>query len=211
MRFYIPSNLQKDFSDSLEQLGTETVINMNPLNKVKVRLDQINYRTKDGKLTPAEVSFAEVTSGIRLGDYLQHKDETFIVNQLKRDQYPDCLEFNTETCNTKFTITRFQTVVMDNLGNIITPESDVDIVEDVCCSTLFSDFQFKSSNGSVGVVPENRLNVTCQFNSITKDIKIGDKFIWFDETFHIISIDRTKIDLSQEYGLLSFDCEKVVV
>lgn len=211
MRFYIPPNLQRDFTDSLNQLGTDAIINFDPLNNVKVRLDKVNYRTKDGKVTAQEVAFAESSSGLRLGDYLQYKDKTFIINQLKRDEFPDCLEFNTETCNTKLTVTRYEDMVQNEDGNILVEAGDHDIVEDLYCSTLFNSFKFGSTSGNVGIVPSDQLLVTCQFNDITKLIKIGDKFLWFDESYHIVSLDRAQVDISALYGILVFYGEKVVI
>ena len=210
MRFYIPPNLQRDFTDSLNALGTDAIINFNPLNKVKVRLDKVNYRTKDGKVTSNDVAFAELSSSLKLGDYLQYKDETFMVNQLKRDEFPACLEFCTETCNTKLNITRYEDMVQDEEGNVLIEAGDHPIASDLYCSTLFNNFQFRSTSGNVGIVPTDQLMATSQFNNITKFIKIGDKFLWFDESYQIVSLDRSQVDLSQDYGILMFYAEKVV-
>lgn len=209
MRFYIPPNLQRDFTDSLNALGTDAVINFDPLNKVKVRLDKVNYRTRNGITNSDDVVFAELSSNLKMGDYLSYKNETMLITQLKENEFPKCYEFTTTTCNTKLNVTRYQLMVQDEDGNIITPEGDVNIAEDLFCSTLFNSFQFKTTVGNVGVVPENQLLISCQFNDITKDVKIGDKFVWFDE-YRIISIDRSQIDISNLYGLLSFNAERVV-
>ena len=48
MKFYIPPKLQKDFSDSMLAFGTDCVINFSTTNKVRIRFDKINYRTRNG-------------------------------------------------------------------------------------------------------------------------------------------------------------------
>ncbi|MBZ9622849.1 hypothetical protein G9F71_008285 [Clostridium sp. FP2] len=210
MRFYIPPNMQRDFSDSLLALGTDSIINFDPLNKVKVRLDKVNYRTKNNSTSSDEVVFAELTSNLKMGDYLQYKNETMLITQLKENEFPKCYEFTTTTCNTKLTVTRYQMMVQDDNGNIITPEGDVNIAEDLYCSTLFNSFQFKSSTGNVGIVPSDQLVISCQYNDSTKNIAIGDKFTWLKQTYQIISLDNSQIDISELYGMLTFNAEKVI-
>lgn len=210
MRFYIPQNLQRDFSDSLNALGTDAIINFNPLNNVKVRLDKVNYKTRNGQTSSDEVVFAELTSNLKMGDYLQYKNETMLITQLKENEFPKCFEFTTTTCNTKLSVTRYEDMVQDDDGNILVEAGDHPIASDLYCSTLFNSFQFRSNTGNVGIVPENQLAVTSQFNDSTKLIKIGDRFLWFDENYHIVSLDRSQVDILGNDGLLVFNAEKVV-
>jgi hypothetical protein len=210
VRFYIPPNLQKDFSDSLDQLGISTIVNFNPLNNIKIRLDKVNYRTKNNSTTSDEVVFAELDSNLKMGDYLQYKNETMLITQLKSNEFPKCYEFTTTTCNTKFTITRYQTQQYDENGAITVPEGDNPIASNIYCSTLFNSFQFKTNTGSVGIVPNTQINAQCQFNDVSKLIKIGDKFKWLEDTYQVISIDNSQVDISEDYGIVTFYCEKVV-
>lgn len=210
MRFYIPPNLQGDFTDSLNTLGIDTVVNFVPTNTIKVRLDKVNYKTKGGIVSSDEVVFAELTSNLKMGDYLTYKNETMLITQLKSNEYPKCLEFTTTTCNTKLTITRYEDMVQDEDGNIIAQAGDHAIVSDLYCSTLFNNFQFKSNSGNVGIVPTDTLAIGCQFNDTTKNIKIGDKFIWFDGNYQIIGLDFSQVDILGDYGMLSFNAEKVI-
>jgi hypothetical protein len=210
VRFYIPPNLQRDFSDSIEALGTESIINFDPLNKVKVRLDKVNYKTKNGTVNSDEVVFAELSSNLKMGDYLQYKNETMLITQLKENEFPKCYEFTTTTCNTKFTVTRYSEMVQDDDGNIITPEGYSDVVTDLYCSTIVGSFEFRASSGSIGIVPNNQLTVVCQFNTDTENLNIGDKFLWIKQTYQIISLDMSQLDILGDSGLLVFNAEKVI-
>ena len=107
MRFYIPPRIQKDFSDSILTFGTDCILNFVIGSKVRVRLDKINYRTKNGIVSSDEVMFAELTSNLKMGDYLQYKDEILLINQVKTNDYPKCYEIYATACNTKFNITRY--------------------------------------------------------------------------------------------------------
>ncbi|MBU3186652.1 hypothetical protein [Clostridium estertheticum] len=210
MRFYIPPNLQRDFTDSLNALGIDTVVNFDPLNVIKIRLDKVNYRTKGSIVSADEVVFAELTSNLKMGDYLQYKNETMLITQLKSDEFPKCLEFATTTCNTKFTITRYQTGTWDDNENVIIPEGDNPIATDFYCSTIFESFEFKVGTGQVGIVPTNQIISTCQYNTDTGNIVVGDTFIWMKQTYRVISLNYEQLDISGLYGLLSFNAEKVI-
>lgn len=211
MRFYIPPNLQRDFTDSLNcNLGIDAIVNFNNLNTIRIRLDKVNYRTKNGQVTSNEVTFAEISSNLKMGDYLQYKNEVFIINQLISNEFPKCFEISSGTCNTKFTITRYQNMIQDDDGNIISPEGDIPIISELYCLTVPANSQFQATSGGVGIVPINQVNVQTQFNNDTKDFAIGDKFIWFKNTYQIINIDYSQVDISELYGVLSFTGEKVI-
>ena len=211
MRFYIPPNLQRDFIDSLDALGTTAIINFDPLNTTKVRLDKVNYKTKNGLTSSDDVVFAELASNLKMGSYLQYKNETMLITQLKENEFPKCYEFTTTTCNTKFTITRYQSGQYDDSGNLISPEGENPIVSDLYCSAIVGSFEFRSSAGSVGIVPNNQISSTCQYNNETKGIAIGDKFLWMNkEMYQIINLDYSQLDIDRNDGLLCFNAEKTL-
>ena len=210
MRFYIPPNIDKDFSDSIEALGTSTIINFDTGNAIKIRLDKVNYKTKNGLTSSDEVVFALLESNLKMGDYLQYKNETMLITQLKENEFPKCYEFTTTTCNTKFTITRYQEATWDNDGNPLIDEGENPIVSDLYCSTIVGSFEFRSSSGSIGIVPNNQISSTCQYNDDTKNIVIGDKFLWMKEPYQIINLDYSQLDILGDTGMLCFYAEKVI-
>lgn len=210
MRFYVPPTLQQDFTDSLKDLGTDASINLDPTNILKIRLDKINYKTRYGKVSSEDVAFAEFSSGLKLGDYLQFSNSTFIITQLKVEEFPKCFEFYPSICNGKITITRLTSQVIDDNGNIITPEGDNPITSELYCSVTTEGQEFKVVNGGIGVIPSNELVIEAQFNDSTKKIKIGDNFLWLDDKYQIISINFSQVSLDKLSGLLSFTGKKVV-
>ena len=210
MRFYIPPNLQRDFTDSLNTLGTDAIVNFDPLNVIKVRLDKVNYKTINGTVTSDEVAFAEISSNLKMGDYLQYKGETLLINKLVSNEFPLCYEITTGTCNTKLTVSRYQTMVQDDDGNILIEAGDNPVAEDLYCLTIIGSFQFNAGSGSVGIVPTDDISVTLQFNATTKNIKIGDTFIVFESSYEVVSLDWSQRDIEFDYGVLTFHGKKVV-
>jgi len=210
VRFYIPPNLQRDFTDSLNALGTDAIVNFDPLNVIKVRLDKVNYKTINGTVTSDEVAFAEISSNLRMGDYLQYKGETLLINKLVSNEFPLCYEITTGTCNTKLTVTRYAEMVQDDDGNILVEAGDNPVVSNLYCSIIIGGFEFRMNTGGVGIVPKNQVNVTCQYNDDTINLVIGDKFMWMKQQYQITNLDYSQLDISELYGLLAFDAEKVV-
>jgi len=210
VRFYIPKTLQSDFSSSLEALGTTAIINFDPLNTTKIRLDKVNYTTKNSVVSSDEVAFAELSSNLKMGDYLQYKNEVLLINQLVSNEFPQCYEISSGTCNTKFDVTRFQTATYDDFGNVLTEEGNNPITKDLYCLTVMGGFEFRTHTGGIGIVPSNDIKSSCQFNADTMLIAIGDKFTVFKKQYEVVNLDWSQKDLEGDYGILMFDGKKVI-
>jgi len=211
VRFYIPPNLQKDFADSMLAFGTDCVKNLVVGSKVRVRFDKVNYRVKNGVTTSDEVLFSELSSNLKMGDYLQFKEEVLLINQIKTNQFPACYEISVGNCNTKFKITRYYEEEYNSSGEITKSAGDYPVVSNLYCVSVVGSFEFKTSNGSVGIVPNSEIACQCQFNDITKTLALGDKFIWFGtNAYQIISLDYSQVDLDGLDGVLTFYAKKVV-
>jgi len=210
VRFYIPKTLQSDFSSSLEALGTTAIINFDPLNTTKIRLDKVNYTTKNSVVSSDEVAFAELSSNLKMGDYLQYKNEVLLINQLVSNEFPQCYEISSGTCNTKLDVTRYQTATYDDYGNILTEEGNNPIASELYCLTVMGGFEFRTGTGQVGIVPTNDIKVSCQFNTNTMNIAIGDKFTVFKKDYEVVNLDWSQKDLEGNYGVLTFDGKKVI-
>jgi len=212
MSFVIPKSIQRDFTALLELLGINAIVNLDPLNVIKVRLDKVNYRTKNNIVSADEVAFAELSSNLKIGDYLQYKNEVFLINQLVTNEFPKCYEISSIACNTKFTVKRFQTAVYDNSGNVITAEGDNPIASNIYCSSLVSGAQFQITSGGAGIIPVDTVTVQTRFTlAETKNIAIGDNFMWFSQKYMIQSLDYSQIDLDGNSGLLGFIGKRIIV
>lgn len=210
MRFYIPSNMQKDFSDSMLALGTDCILNFSLTNKVRVRMNKVNYRTKNGIVTSDEVMFAELSSNLKMGDYIQYNDEILLINQVKTNQFPKCYEIFSTACNTKFNITRYSLEEYNSSGDIIKTAGNYPVVSNLYCVTSVGSFEFNITNGSPGIIPSDIVSCQCQYNTSTKTITEGDNFLWMNDKYKVISLDLTQVDLDGLDGILTFHAKKVI-
>jgi len=212
MKFYIPPNLQKDFQDALlTPIATQFTLNFVALDIVNAIVPEINYREKAGNSIRGDKPiYADINKNLKIGDYFQDTNGIYIITQLQREKFPQCFKVYTAVCNTKFTVTRFQTVVYDNLGNVITPEGNNPIASNIYCSSLVAGAQFRQISGGIGIVPSDQSVIQTQFKDTTKNITIGDNYYWFSSKYRVISVDYSQVNLDFTSGLISFTGEKVV-
>jgi len=210
VRFYIPPKMQSNFSDSIAALGTDCILNFVIGSKVRVRFDKVNYRTRNGVVNSDEVIFAELSSNLKMGDYLQYNEEILLINQVKTNQFPACYEIYASACNTKFNITRYFAEEYNSSGVITKIAGNYAVVSNLYCITTVGSFEFNTSNGSPGIIPKDTISCQCQVNTLTKTITEGDNFLWVNDKYKVVSVDSSQIDLDGLDGVLTFSAEKVV-
>jgi len=210
MRFYIPPKIQTNFTESIAALGVDCILNFVIGSKVRVRFDKVNYRVKNGSTSSDEVIFAELSSNLKMGDYLQFKEEILLINQIKTSQYPQCYEISVGNCNTKFNITRYFNEEYNSSGVITKAAGNYPVVSSLYCITTVGSFEFDSSNGSVGIIPSDQISVQCAVNTLTKTIAEGDNFLWVNDKYVVVSLDWSQLDLDGLDGILTFHAKKVV-
>ena len=210
MRFYIPPNLQADFTSSVLALGIDCTLNFSLTAKVRVRLDKVNYRTKNGVVSSDEVMFAELSSNLKMGDYIQYKEEILLINQIKTNQFPQCYEISAGACNTKFNITRYFKEEYNSSGAITNAAGNYPVVSSLYCISVVGSFEFGINNGSPGIIPSDTVICQCQVNTLTKTIIEGDNFLWGGDKYEVISLDKSQYDLDELDGILTFYAKKVV-
>ena len=210
MKFYIPPNLQKDFSDSMLALGTDCIVNFVVGSKVRVRFDKVNYRVKNGVVSSDEVLFAELSSNLKMGDYLQYKEEILLINQVKVNQFPQCYEISVGNCNVKFDIKRYCAEEYNSDGVITNVAGNRDIAKSLYCVMTVGSYEFNAQSGAVGIIPTDVMGCQAQVNVNTKAIAEGDTFLWVNDKYEVISLDYSQVDLDGNDGVLTFYAKKVV-
>ena len=213
MKFYIPPNLQSSFLDVLKSdVATSLPLNFDPKVIIRAIVPEIDHREKSSTVAKGtKYSYASTEIPLEIGDYLQDDNGIYLINQLRIQKFPACFKFLMIDCNSKFTITRYENMVQDDDGNIITPAGDNPIATDIYCSSLVSGAQFQISSGAVGVVPVDTVTVQTRFTvAETKNIAIGDNFMWFSQKYMVQSLDYSQVSIDGNSGLLGFTGKRVV-
>lgn len=152
---------------------------------------------------------AGLTSGIKRGDYLSNSQYTYMITDIVYDKYPHSVKSVVKICNNNCTFQRYQDVVLDDMGNVITEAGYHDIAANVRC---FIDsqgtYQFNSTSSTIGIVPNNQIYIGMQYNSNAQNIIISDTFSFFEIRYQVTNIDYSRLNAGGNDGLLIIYAEK---
>lgn len=222
-RFKVPRTLAADFTAFLNQDIPNQVMDFQLIpdwyaqfdegyEKAYIRgeiyPDSTKSRYED---TDNNMNFrADVHSGIKKGDMIIQPDgKIFILDwfvALESNNAPS----RAVRCNMKLTIKRYVEEETDEDGYLLCPEGWKTIVKGLPSNAYRYDGrpEYSSVSGTPGVSPNALTIFTCQYNKHTKDIRIDDQFMWGNEIYRIIDIDRVGIDITESFGTLKVQAKK---
>lgn len=113
-------------------------------------------------------------------------------------------------CNLNLTVFRRMEEVTDEMGYVIRPEGDYSIVSDLPSNICRNEYRMEYNiiRSNPGVSPNSIAALTVQCNYQTRDIKLGDKFIWGGSTYIIIDADYVGVSLDGMSGVITFQARK---
>ena len=153
-----------------------------------------------------------VTSGIRKGDMVIEPEGTVYILDWEVHLQSNNAPTRALRCNMTLNIKRFQEAEVDDLGYAIHNSEDgfVDIVKDLPCNAYRYDG--RPEDVTVSGTPGQTVNAltlfTVQYNEQTKKIHIDDEFLWGDETYYIVDINRVGVNIGGQYGTLKMQAKK---
>lgn len=166
-----------------------------------------------------------LTSGIRKGDIvIQPNGTIFILDwgvYLESNNAPS----RALRCNMMLTIKRFQDAQVDEDGFVVDDDGYVIsssssnytnegshkiIVPPIPCNAYRYDGRPEdvAVSGTPGSIVNALTEIVVQFNEHTKDIHIRDTFDWGDETYEVIDISRSGLNLEETHGTLRLQAKK---
>ena len=233
-KFFVPKTLAADFEEFLQNDIPNMVMDFTVLKSwydqfgeeyepIVIRGELYSDSTKSRySNTDNNMNFrAAVDSGIRKGDMLI--DANGIIYVLDWDV---ALQHNNAPsralrCNMKLTITGRQKVETDPFTGQLLPdedgiyheeEEDYDkiIVDELPANAYRYDGrpEYVAISGTPGASPNALTLMTVQYNEKTKNIRIDDEFLWGNEKYHIVDINRVGININGGYGVLALQAKK---
>ena len=222
-RFRVPRTLAADFSAFLDRDIPNTVMDFQCIKDWYEQFED-GYQPEfiRGEIYPDSTKSryentdnnmnirCDVNSGIRKGDMLIQPDGTIFILD-----WAVALESNNAPsralrCNMRLNIKRFSEGTFDEDGyRIEMPENKV-IVDNLPANTYKYDGrpEFSAVASTPGVVPNTLTIMTVQYNCMTKNIQVDDKFEWGPDTYDIIDISRVGLDIEGNYGTLKIQAKK---
>jgi len=175
-----------------------------------------------------------LTSGIRKGDMVIEPDGTIYILDWEVHLQSNNAPTRAVRCNMVLNVVRHQDtievdentivgedgVLIDEDGFVIEqkPQEDTSyltdqtltIVEDIPCNAYRYDGrpEYVAVSGTPGADPNALTLMTVQYNDQTKNIHIDDEFVWGDETYFIIDVNRVGVNIGGQYGVLKLQAKK---
>lgn len=149
----------------------------------------------------------DVTSGIKKGDMLiaSNNGDVYILDwevALQHNNAPS----RAVRCNFNLTVERYMPEVTDELGYLIHDEGTQTIVDALPANAYFYDGRnasYYSANSNPGISPEVNALITVQLNSQTKNLRVGDEFVWGNDEYIITDIAWGGVNRAGTSGILA--------
>lgn len=233
-KFYVPKTLAADFAEFLENDIPNMVMDFTVLKSWYDQFEE-NYEPQiiRGEIysdttksrysnTDNNMNFrAAVDSGIRKGDMIIDDKGTIYVLDWEVALQSNNAPSRALRCNMTLKITRRTRVETDPLTGMVLPdedgimhddEEDYDkiIVHDIPANAYRYDGrpEYVSISGTPGASPNALTLMTVQYNDETKNIRIDDEFIWGNEIYHIVDVNRVGVNFTKEHGTLTLQAKK---
>jgi len=222
-RFYVPKALAADFTEFLQNDIPNTVMNFELVKSWYDRADD-NYEPVyiRGEIYPDSTKSrysntdnnmnfrADINSGIRKGDMIIQPDGTIFVLDWEVALESNNAPSRALRCNMHLKVERHQEEVVDDYGYVIEPEGTTIVAHDIPANAYRYDGrpEYSAVAGTPGVTPNALTLMTVQYNEQTKNIRIDDTFVWGNEVYKIVDVNRVGVHIDETHGVLFLQAKK---
>lgn len=101
--------------------------------------------------------------------------------------------------------------VLDEYGYVIEPAHDECIVPPIPCvwTNHSGRPDYVVAYNTPGIHPDNLFDGWVQWNDVTKNIRIGDEFLWGHERLRIVNVHISEVEMLGEYGIIDLNAKRV--
>lgn len=217
MKFFVPPTLEKDFDDFLNTDVPNQVQGYELLKDWYAQLDsgykptivrcevypdstKSRYENTDNYVNVR----ASLSSGIVKGDMLRDAEGNIYVLDWDILKETNNIPTRGLRCNMFLTVERVVPDETDQWGYLIQEAGLATIVNQLPCNSYRYDGrpEYATHTATPGITVNALTITTAQYNDQTKNLKIGDEFIWGNEWFTIVDIDWSGVDKTAAHGTL---------
>lgn len=217
MRFFVPPTLEKDFDDFLKTDVPNQVQDYELLKDWYAQLDsgyiptivrcevypdstKSRYENTDNYVNVR----ASLSSGIVKGDMLRDAEGNIYVLDWDILKETNNIPTRGLRCNMFLTVERNMPDETDQWGYLIQEAGLATIVDNLPCNSYRYDGrpEYATHTATPGITVNALTITTAQYNDQTKNLKVGDEFIWGNEWFTIVDIDWSGVDKTAAHGTL---------
>jgi len=168
------------------------------------------WKSKIGHSDMGSNFFADAKADVKKGDIVIREDGEIYLLDWKVQRRPNTQTTQAKDCNVMMEIYRDVGETLDTLGYVVTPAHRALIVPPIPCvwTAHTGRPDYANSYNTPGIHADILLDGWVQWNDTTKNIRVGDEFVWGINTYRIINVLLSEIDMLGEYGLLNLNARR---
>jgi len=237
-RFLVPRTLAADFDQFLDQDIPNTVMDFELIHNWYEKFDEnyrpffirgeiypdstkSRYENTDNNMNIR----CSVRSGIRKGDMIIEPNGTVYLLDWEVHLQSNNAPSRALRCNMHLEVKRYMNAEVDDDGYVVNEDGfvvrsekydfgndgvDEIIVHRIPANALRYDGrpEYVSVSGTPGTIPGALTIIYVQFNPETRNIHIGDKFDWANDSYEIVDIDYVGVNIHQTHGVIKLQCKR---
>lgn len=222
-KFFVPRTLAADFTEFLSNDIPNTVMDFEQLTDwydqfkdgyvpTHIRCEiypdssKSRYSNTDNNMNIRSA----VDSGIKKGDMQKDPEGEIYVQDWEVAKQSNNAPSRALRCNMLLTVTRYFPEVTDDLGYLVEPEGERSIFEKLPANAYRYDGrpEYSAVSGTPGISPNALTQLTIQYNDLTKNIRIDDRFVWIDEIYTIVDINYVGVNEIHGSGTIVVQAKK---
>lgn len=222
-RFYVPTTLADDFREFLNNDIPNTVMDFQLLKNWYDKFgEQYKPTLIRGQIYPDSTKSryentdnnmnirCDVQSGIQKGDMLIDPQGIIYVLDWFVAKQSNNAPSRALRCNMRLSVRRYYEEITDDDGFLIEPEGWKDLFTDLPANAYRYDGrpEYSSVSGTPGVSPNALTLMTLQYNELTKNVRINDRFMWGGQEYVIVDVDWVGVDFQKEFGTIKLQAKK---
>lgn len=144
------------------------------------------------------------------GDYVIREDGMIYLVNWAVQAHANNYATQIASCNAMISFTREVPDEVDNNGYLITPAHMETVVKPIPC--ISSEYQgrpdFNEQINTPGITPDHIINLSTQWSPETRQLEIGDHFVYGKYEYHIIDLTMTEVSIDESFGLLTIRAKR---
>lgn len=222
-RFYVPPTLPSDFTEFLDNDIPNTVMNFKLYHnwydqfedgyKETIVRGELYPDTSKSRYTNTDNNMnirCDINSGVTKGDILIDENNIIYILDWEVHKQSNNLPSRALRCNMYLTVERFVHELTDADGYLIQEEGWKKIVDRLPSNAYRYDGrpEYSAIAATPGVTPNALTLMTVQYNEQSKNIRIGDRFLWGNEYYEIVDVNRIGLGIDDKFGCITLQAKK---
>lgn len=177
---------------------------------VRASYFSIDWKSKIGNSDMGSNFFVNTQADLKKGDIVIREDGIVYMIDWKVQRKVNVQNTQAKDCNVRMAVYRQIPSETDDLGFVISEGGNVCVVPEIPCiwTPHSSRPEYTVVYNTPGLNPDNLFVGWVQWNETTKNIKVGDTFVWGEDTLVIVGKNIAEVDVDGEYGQINLAARK---